>query len=630
MITANEHYPSVTAEKLAEVMGGKKTSINTWQASSPLRSDSKPSMTISEASNGSCLVYDHGHGRDQAELINAIKEKYKVVPFTASRRRTPPPVVPEIPLEEYKEINIPPLIANKPLSNRYDYKSPSGNANILTVARYEDSFSGKEIRPFFVEYSATQRRWPDYRPLYNLHHLYANPQKPILLVEGEKTADAATNIFGKDYVVMTWPGGSQAVERVDWQHLKDKDVTILPDADKAGKDAATKIANTLQNGITDRVKIVDLPNDLPSGWDVADEFPENMPMENLVQRIREASLYSRPNSQRRMTTQTLGQVMAREYRPVNWCVQNLFSEGVTLLVGKPKVGKSWLCLQLCDAVASGNTFLGRPTQQGEVLYMALEDTERRLNDRANTMGICPSQSIHTATYCPTLDDNGLRELEEWIKSQPNPKLIVIDTLAAVRPSVSANKSLYEQDYNTPRKLKELAEKYEMAIVIVHHKSKRSADDQLDEVSGTTGLTGGVDSILTLSQAKNLHRHATLYGRGRDLPQDVNILLRHDENNGHWQIVNEDYQSERLPTSGEIVLQTIREANTPLSYADLEERTGINLSTLRTAIGQIAGFIEKTKEGRVSYFRYRGENNPPVQSNAFTANDDPMEDSWDND
>lgn len=160
------------------------------------------------------------------------------------------------------------------------------------VCRFDKAEGGKDLRPrtLWLEGGKPVWRWkapPLPRPLYRLEALAAAPAAPVLLVEGEKTADAAGKLF-PGFVAMTWPGGSKAVRKADWEPLKGRRVVILPDADKPGQQAAIEAAKAVRAAGAEGVAIVALPDGLPVGWDCADNFPTMLSREALADRLAEA------------------------------------------------------------------------------------------------------------------------------------------------------------------------------------------------------------------------------------------------------------------------------------------------------------------------------------------------------
>ena len=176
---------------------------------------------------------------------------------------------------------------------RYAYKDADSNV-LGYVVRLEDK-SGHKITPTLTycqnDKGEKQWRWQGFgndRPLYGLDQLKAQPNAPVLIVEGEKTCEAARELF-KDHAVVTWSGGSGAVQKSDWSTLKDRSVTIWPDHDQPGLNAATKITTFLENqgnqeGKTVEVKIVNLPSTLPHKWDLADKAPDGIDVRDILDR----------------------------------------------------------------------------------------------------------------------------------------------------------------------------------------------------------------------------------------------------------------------------------------------------------------------------------------------------------
>ena len=126
---------------------------------------------------------------------------------------------------------------------------------------------------------------PAPRPLYGLDTLAQRPDAPVLVLEGEKAADAAGTLF-PDHAVTTWPGRCQAVAKADWRPLQGRDVVIWPDHDQPGVRAALAVAKAC-SGASD-VRIVDLPSGTPDRWDVADPLPEGWTTETLAQLVDSA------------------------------------------------------------------------------------------------------------------------------------------------------------------------------------------------------------------------------------------------------------------------------------------------------------------------------------------------------
>jgi DNA primase len=177
---------------------------------------------------------------------------------------------------------------------RYAYKD--ADSNILGyVVRLEDK-QGNKITPTLTycqnDKGEIQWRWQGFgndRPLYGLDQLKQKSEAPVLIVEGEKTAEAAKAIF-PDHAVVTWSGGCGAVQKSDWSTLKNRDITIWPDNDKPGINAAAKIADILKEQDNSSVKIVVLPPTLPQKWDLADKIPDGIDVQEILAKATEPRL----------------------------------------------------------------------------------------------------------------------------------------------------------------------------------------------------------------------------------------------------------------------------------------------------------------------------------------------------
>ena len=190
-----------------------------------------------------------------------------------------------------------------------------------------------------------------------------------------------------------------------------------------------------------------------------------------------------PNN-KRLSLVSAQELQAKTFPPIKWIVEDVIPVGLTLFCGKPKLGKSWAALDLAFAVADGSQFLGNLCTQGDVLYLALEDNLRRLQDRLRKirpLEAWPS-ALKFATEARRLNQGGLEALENWLGSARNPRLIIIDTFATVKPIKNSGTNDYQADYGALRQLHSLAGEHRLAVVVVHHVRKADADDPFDTVS----------------------------------------------------------------------------------------------------------------------------------------------------
>jgi hypothetical protein len=224
---------------------------------------------------------------------------------------------------------------------------------------------------------------------------------------------------------------------------------------------------------------------------------------------------------------------------VHTVVSGVLVEGLTLFAGKPKMGKSWLMLHAAIAVAQFSKTLGELTVDGgDVLYCALEDTPRRLQDRISKLGCGWPARLHLRTMMPRLIMGGIKVITDWLDSVKDPRLVIIDTLELVRERPKNGDTSYASDYAAALQLRELANTRHLAIVVVHHLRKAEAEDPFDTVSGTLGLTGAPDAILILTRdGPGATATYTLRGKGRDL-EELERPMVFDRQTCLWTIIGD--------------------------------------------------------------------------------------------
>jgi hypothetical protein len=267
-----------------------------------------------------------------------------------------------------------------------------------------------------------------------------------------------------------------------------------------------------------------------------------------------------------------------EFLPLQFTIPGYVIEGLTLLCGKPKRGKSWMCLDWVLAVSHGGYAFGTiQCDEGDCLYMALEDSQRRMQRRIGQLLPNTDEWSPRLTIChkmKRLDAGGLDEVRAWTHSVPLPRLVVIDTFTRIRPARKKDETPYDADYRAMSLLQELATELGVAIVVIHHQRKLDSDDPLDTASGSTGLTGGADSVLVLGRDG---QGVTLNGRGRDL-DDIEVALSFDKTTGRWTILGEA-QDVRQSETRKRILAVLENAPAAMSPSDIATATGIERNTI---------------------------------------------------
>ena len=180
-------------------------------------------------------------------------------------------------------------------------------------------------------------------------------------------------------------------------------------------------------------------------------------------------------------------------------VDTLLSQGLHILAGSPKVGKSWLALWLAVTVAKGEPVWNMATRQGTTLYLCLEDSVLRIQNRLFEIAEDAPDSVHFCTECAPIGQGGWRNRSKTSRwNTPGTVLVIIDTLQMVRP---IHDTTYANDYRDLSVLKRLADRLGLAILLIHHLRKEKAEDVFHRISGTTAISGAVDSSFTLVEER---------------------------------------------------------------------------------------------------------------------------------
>ncbi len=217
---------------------------------------------------------------------------------------------------------------------------------------------------------------------------------------------------------------------------------------------------------------------------------------------------------------------AQSFPALEYHVDRLIPEGFSLMVGAPKIGKSWFVLDVLLAIAGGGYALGQiPVEQRQVLYLGLEDGDRRLQDRCRTLlgGAPIPESFHYMTKIEP--GQVLATIDEWLDTYGGNghPLIVVDTLGKVMPPAVLGESTYQRDYRIGSALKRLVDSRPGAALLVnHHDRKASSDDFVDAVSGTHGLAGAADTVIVLSRARH-ESDGLLKVTGRDVAEGEYVV-----------------------------------------------------------------------------------------------------------
>jgi DNA primase len=407
----------------------------------------------------------------------------------------------------------------------------------------------------------------------------------ILVVEGEKDADNLWRIGIP--ATCNAHGASEPDKNPKWkiehsEQLRGADIVVIPDHDPAGY-AHADTACCLSLSIAKRVRKLELAKhwpECPKGGDISNWLEAKHTREQLDALIEQAPDYQRPNAAKRNRPLSAKEIRAMKFEPIKAVVPGIIVEGLSLLAGKPKVGKSWLLLHAALAVARGGFTLGDiHCPEGDVLYCALEDNWGRLNKRlTKLLGTQDTpERCYFLTELPRLNDGGLVEIKNWIASAKHPRLVIIDTLAMVRTPPKHNQTAYAADYDAVKDLREFAAAHGVAVVLVHHLRKQDADDAFDTISGTLGLTGAVDSALVIRRETN---GFVLHARGRDLPE-LEKAMQFNADACTWRIIGNaaDVRASEQRRSIIAAMQEIGEPAPPNKIAQAAQLKPVNVRKL---------------------------------------------------
>ena len=237
-------------------------------------------------------------------------------------------------------------------------------------------------------------------------------------------------------------------------------------------------------------------------------------------------------------------LMNQPLTPLNFVVDTLLSQGLHILAGSPKVGKSWLALWLAVTVAKGDPVWGMGVKQGTTLYLCLEDSTLRIQNRLFEITDDAPASVHFTTNSNTLGKGLEEQLRAFLSEHPDTVLVIIDTLQMIRGAGYDN--TYANDYRDLSALKRIADTHGIAILLIHHLRKELADDVFSRISGTTAISGATDSNFVLRKSKRRENTATLYCTGRDIPYRE-LALEFDGEDHGWKLLSDDCEQTEQPS-----------------------------------------------------------------------------------
>lgn len=321
-------------------------------------------------------------------------------------------------------------------------------------------------------------------------------------------------------------------------------------------------------------------------------------VDNLQELSKDAAPEVTQTSPTRKTSWTVEELYNTEFPEPSWIIPGIIPAGLVFLGGRPKVGKSWLALQTSYAVSTGGRLFEKQITRGDVLYLAYEDNERRLKDRAAKMQIPPGASIRFETEWKPLQGGGLSELLIALEGHPY-RLVVIDTLTRSIPGVDQIDASAVGPIVS--NLQTLAIGRNITIIVVDHTRKPNGvlADPIDDILASTAKTATADAILALYKEPG-RAGATLKGRGRDI-DDIDLALEFDPLTSAWQSKGDAMGLEMTEHRAEIIqfLQEEGKAQAGTIAKAINQDRGNTAKRLADLIN--AGLVKKEIiEGKVFY------------------------------
>jgi hypothetical protein len=229
-------------------------------------------------------------------------------------------------------------------------------------------------------------------------------------------------------------------------------------------------------------------------------------------------------------------LMAQEYEPLQFAIERILPHGIFVFAGSPKVGKSWLTLDMCQAISTGGRLWDFAAVQGNVLYLALEDKYSRLQGRLKQMEVdrLDISRLHLTTASWGMQSGLFEAVYNFIDTYPSTNFIAIDTLEKIRDS-GRDSDVYSCDYSDMSKLREITDRHKLTLLLVHHTRKMYDPDPLNTVSGSTGLIGAVDGALVLAKDRRTGNKAKLTISNRDT-ESFCFDLRFESDTCRWNFI----------------------------------------------------------------------------------------------
>ena len=414
-------------------------------------------------------------------------------------------------------------------------------------------------------------------------------EETIFVVEGEKCVCSLEDL---DLVATTSANGASGARQWEkWgEYFKDAKIVILPDNDEPGRKFAREVEEHLA-GVAE-VSILFLPG-LPEKGDVADFIEEKRKKGKGKDEIREELLLRSKRVQESSLGFTVDEI-PEDLPPLRWLIPGILHEGLTILAGRPKTGKSILALNWAMKCAR---------EGKKVLFYALEDSKRRIAERTKNFSKEPLEKKRKLRFfneLPRIDKHGGIKLERDIQRH-NPDLVVIDVLARIQPKSRGRNNAYIEEYAQMEYFQNIIAAFPgISLLLVHHTRKGKSENIFDDISGSTAIAGCADCLMILEKRSG---ERVLHIRGRDV-EEQNLALSFDPKSFTMNVLG-DAKEHFASDARKAILDALRQG--PLAPKDIAKITGKNPSTTRRLLQEMLADeqIEKDAKGKYRLPSSRG-------------------------
>lgn len=502
----------------------RKKHSSGWNVRCPGHADNGPSLSVSEK-NQKILLHCKG-GCELSRVLESLNLKEKDL-FLDSKPNPQKVDLNQLSIQK----QIPQTFLEKvgvSLENPYSFK-----------IKYfqEDGTEGRSrVRKGI---SAGESYWgpkgPEIIP-YGLWRLdEARFAEELFLVEGE--SDCWTMWAHYDTFPALGIPGNTMTHTLKLEHLDEiKTLFIVKENDSGGGSIFVENVKKRLDEIAfeGEAKVFILPSRFKDPNDLHRKNPEGFRatfMESMEKSVPVNEWKDKKDpGQFRIKTMSMADLQKLEIQDASWVIPGILPEGLTLLAGRPKIGKSYLLLNICSAVTTGGVALGRyRVPKGSAIYLSFEDNNRRIKKRMSQVfpkNLWPA-GFHFSTEAPKIDDGLLLALDELIEYHGDTKLVILDTLQKVMPSVKSNGDNYAEVYGYMGQLQKWSLEKGIALVLVHHLNKSAPDDIFDAVTGSTGYIAAADTLWALGSSKRGQGFMTFHGKGKDI-DSFKVVLKNEK------------------------------------------------------------------------------------------------------